>query len=45
MLDGAGVPPRVSAWTGLLRNRDYDVEDSAQLLFEYPERLGDLFLT
>lgn len=45
LLDAAGVPPRVRAWTGLLRHRDYDVEDSAHLLFEYPERLGVMFLT
>jgi predicted dehydrogenase len=45
MLDAAGVPPRVQAWTGLLRHRDYDVEDSAHLIFEYPERLGLMFLT
>ena len=45
MLDAAGVPPRVRAWTGLLRHRDYDVEDSAHLLFEYPERIGMMFLT
>jgi predicted dehydrogenase len=45
MLDAAGVPPRIQAWTGLLRHRDYDVEDSAHLLFEYPERLGVMFLT
>ena len=45
MLDVAGVPPRVRAWTGLLRHRDYDVEDSAHLLFEYPARLGVMFLT
>ena len=45
MLDAAGVPPRIRAWTGLLRHRDYDVEDSAHLLFEYPERLGVMFLT
>jgi len=35
----------VRAWTGLLRHRDYDVEDSAHLLFEYPERVGLMFLT
>jgi predicted dehydrogenase len=45
LLDVAGVPPRVRAWTGLLRHRDYDVEDSAHLLLEYPERLGVMFLT
>ncbi|MEP7087277.1 MAG: Gfo/Idh/MocA family oxidoreductase [Gemmatimonadota bacterium] len=45
MLDTAGVPPRVRAWTGLLQHQDYDVEDSAHLLFEYPQRLGVMFLT
>ena len=45
MLDAAGIPESVRAWTGQLRHADYDVEDSAQLLFEYPERLGIMFLT
>lgn len=45
MLDAAGVPDAVRAWTGRLRHHDYDVEDSAHLLFEYPERLGLMFLT
>jgi predicted dehydrogenase len=45
LLDAAGVPPRVRAWTGLLSHHDYDVEDSAHILFEYPERLGVMFLT
>lgn len=45
MLDAAGVPDAVRAWTGRLRHQDYDVEDSAHLLFEYPERLGLMFLT
>jgi predicted dehydrogenase len=35
----------VRAWTGRLRNREYDVEDSAQLLLEYPDRLAAIFLT
>lgn len=45
MLDAAGLPDSVRAWTGQLRHADYDVEDSAQLLFEYPGRLGQMFLT
>lgn len=45
MLDVAGVPDAIRAWTGRLRHHDYDVEDSAHLLFEYPERLGLMFLT
>lgn len=45
MLDAAGVPDAVRAWTGQLRHRNYDVEDSAHLLFEYPGRLGLMFLT
>ena len=45
MIDAAGVPPRIQAWTGLLRHHDYDVEDSAHLLFQYPTRLGVMFLT
>jgi len=45
LLDAAGRPDSVRAWTGQLRHSDYDVEDSAQLLFEYPGRLGLMFLT
>lgn len=45
MLDAAGLPGAVRAWTGQLRHLDYDVEDSAHLLFEYPGRLGVMFLT
>jgi predicted dehydrogenase len=45
VLDAAGVPRSVRAWTGQLRHEDYDVEDSAHLLFEYPDRLGMMFLT
>ena len=45
LLDVAGPPSRVRAWTGRLRHGDYDVEDSAQLLFEYPDRLATMFLT
>ena len=45
MLDAAGRPDALRAWTGQLRHADYDVEDSAQLLFEYPGQLGMMFLT
>ena len=45
LLDVAGPPARVRAWTGRLRHGEYDVEDSAQLLFEYPDRLATMFLT
>jgi len=45
LLDVAGPPLRVEAWTGRLLHTSYDVEDTAQLLFEYPDRLGRMFLT
>jgi predicted dehydrogenase len=45
MLDAAGLPERVRAWTGQLLHADYDVEDSAHMLFEYRDRLGIMFLT
>ena len=45
LLDVAGPPTRLEAWTGRLRHASYDVEDTAQLLFEYPDRLGRMFLT
>jgi len=45
LLDVAGMPTRVQAWTGRLSHTEYDVEDSAQLLFEYPGRIGRMFLT
>jgi predicted dehydrogenase len=45
LLDVAGVPLRIQAWTGRLLHASYDVEDSAQLLLEYPDRLGRMFLT
>lgn len=43
--DVAGPPSAVHAWSGRLRHRAYDVEDTAQLLLEYPDRLATLFLT
>jgi predicted dehydrogenase len=45
LLDVAGVPDSVRAWTGRLRHDGYDVEDTAQLLFSYPDRLATMFLT
>jgi predicted dehydrogenase len=45
LLDVAGPPSSVHAWTGRLRHEEYDVEDTAQLLFEFPDRLAVMFLT
>jgi len=45
--DAAGqrLPERVQAWTGRLLHHDYEVEDTASLLLEYPDRLARVFLT
>ena len=45
LLDVGGLPESVSGWTGRLRHGDYDVEDTAQLLFTYPDRVATMFLT
>ena len=45
ILDLAGMPTAVRAWTGNLRHREYEVEDTAQLTLEYPDRLTSIFLT
>ncbi len=45
LLDVAGPPRAVSAWTGRLRHHRYEVEDTASLRFEYPGRLVTMFLT
>jgi len=45
LLDVAGPPAAVSAWTGRLRHREYEVEDTASLHFEYPNRLATMFFT
>ena len=45
LLDIAGLPTAVSAWTGRLRHSAYDVEDTASLRFEYPDRLVTMFFT
>jgi len=45
LLDIAGMPAAVSAWTGRLRHATYDVEDTAAVRFEYPGRLVSMFFT
>lgn len=45
LLDVAGPPESVQAWTGRLRHGGYDVEDTAQILFTYPDRMATMFLT
>jgi predicted dehydrogenase len=43
--DLAGRPHTVQAWTGRLRHAEYDVEDTAQLMFDFGDRAARLFLT
>jgi len=45
VLDIAGMPSVVHAWTGRLLHRQYDVEDTASLVLAYPDRLAVMFLT
>jgi len=45
LLDVAGPPSLVQAWSGRLRHAAYDVEDTAHLLFEFPGRMAKMFLT
>jgi predicted dehydrogenase len=45
VLDLAGVPTSLSAWIGTLAHPQYEVEDTAQLRLEFPDRLATLFLT
>jgi len=45
LLDGEGTPQSGHAWTGRLRHSSYDVEDTAQLMFEYQDRMATMFLT
>jgi predicted dehydrogenase len=45
LLDLGGTPETVQAWTGRLRHRDYEVEDTAQVLIAFPDRLATMFLT
>src|SRR2546422_9667201 len=39
LLDIAGLPTSVSAWTGRLRHAAYEVEGTASFRVEYPGRL------
>lgn len=44
--DVAGRPSGVRAWIGRLQHRAYDVEDTAQLLLEYPSgQVATVFVT
>jgi predicted dehydrogenase len=45
VLDVAGPPQAVYAWTGKLLHHEYDVEDTASLLLTYPSRAVVMFLT
>lgn len=45
LLDVAGMPKAVQSWSGTLRHHAYDVEDTAQLLLDFGDRLGTFFLT
>jgi predicted dehydrogenase len=45
VLDVAGMPSAVRSWTGRLSHQQYDVEDTAALLLEYPDRVALMFLT
>jgi predicted dehydrogenase len=46
LLDAAGAEPTsVRAWTGRLRHQEYGVEDTAQVLLEFPGRVATLMLT
>ena len=45
VLDVAGPPAAVHGWMGRLRHHDYDVEDTVQLLLEYPARAVSFLLT
>jgi predicted dehydrogenase len=45
LLDVAGTPSAVRSWTARLVHHDYDVEDTAALLLEYPDRVAVMLLT
>lgn len=45
LLDVAGMPRAVQAWTGRLRHQGYDVEDTAHVLLDFGGRVGLFFLT
>ncbi|HUL03689.1 MAG TPA: Gfo/Idh/MocA family oxidoreductase [Gemmatimonadales bacterium] len=45
LLDVAGEPAGVRAWVARLLHQEYDVEDTAGVLLEYPDRLATCFMT
>jgi predicted dehydrogenase len=45
LLDVAGEPSAVRAWVARLLHQEYDVEDTAGVLLEYPDRLATCFMT
>jgi predicted dehydrogenase len=45
ILDVAGPPAAVHAWTARLRHPDYDVEDTASVTLEYADRVAVIFVT
>jgi len=46
LLDAAGgMPQSIHGWSGRVKHADYDVEDTAHVVLQFPDRLGVLFLT
>jgi predicted dehydrogenase len=45
LIDVAGPPVAVNAWTAQLKHAGYDVEDTAQLVLEYPAAIATIMLT
>lgn len=45
LLDLAGPPAAVQAWTARLRHHAYNVEDTAEIVLLYPDRVAIVFLT
>ncbi len=45
LFDLGGEPRTVQAWTGRLRHHEYEVEDTAQLLIGFQDRLATILLT
>jgi predicted dehydrogenase len=45
LFDLGGEPRTVQAWTGRLRHREYEVEDTAHLLIGFADRIATILLT
>ena len=45
LFDLGGEPRTVQAWTGRLRHREYEVEDTAHLLIGFADRIATVLLT